>query len=446
MARLSADARHDLIAEYVHKAKINWAHVGIACLVKHGYVDRILTTNFDPLVVRACAMLGEFPAIYDIASSESFKPEKIRGQAVFYLHGQHTGFIILNTEAEVREHSIRYRPVFEEAVPGRAWIVVGYSGDNDPVFEELARVENFGSGLYWVLRADDEPPAHVRERLITEEKDAFYTNGYDADSFFVSLAQKLRVFPPDLLEKPFTHLRKVFDMLTEYTAPGAESGQDVTRTPKEWIARAIREIEVPERVVAEAQALLMRGEYGAAIALGETVSEAPGINRILSRAYNLLGNVLSERAKTKNGEEADRLFAQAAEKYAAALKIRPDMHEALNNWGTALSEQAKTKTGEEADRLFARAGEKYAAALKIKPDKHGALYNWGNALSAQAKTKTGEEADRLFAQAGEKYAAALKIKPDKHEALNNWGNALSAQANTKTGEEADRLFAQAGQK
>src|SRR2546427_2806000 len=110
MARLSADARHDLIAEYVHKAKINWAHVGIACLVKHGYVDRILTTNFDPLVVRACAMLGEFPAIYDIASSESFKPEKIRGQAVFYLHGQQTGSITLSTEAEVREQSIGYRP------------------------------------------------------------------------------------------------------------------------------------------------------------------------------------------------------------------------------------------------------------------------------------------------------------------------------------------------
>src|SRR2546428_9317435 len=37
MARLSADERRRLIAEYVGKAKINWAHVGIACLVKHGY-------------------------------------------------------------------------------------------------------------------------------------------------------------------------------------------------------------------------------------------------------------------------------------------------------------------------------------------------------------------------------------------------------------------------
>jgi tetratricopeptide (TPR) repeat protein len=119
---------------------------------------------------------------------------------------------------------------------------------------------------------------------------------------------------------------------------------------------------------------------------------------------------------------------------------------ALYNWGNALSDQATTKQGAEADRLFAEAGAKYEAALKIKPDKHEAFNNWGNALFDQAKTKQGGEADRLFAEAGAKYEAALKIKPDKHEAFNNWGNALFDQAKTKQGGEADRLFAEAGAK
>ena len=48
------------------------------------------------------------------------------------------------------------------------------------------------------------------------------------------------------------------------------------------------------------------------------------------------------------------------------------MHEALYNWGTALSDQAATKAGEEADRLYAQAGEKYAAARAIRPDIYGA--------------------------------------------------------------------------
>ena len=91
----------------------------------------------------------------------------------------------------------------------------------------------------------------------------------------------------------------------------------------------------------------------------------------------------------------------------------------MNNWGIALSDQAKTKSGAEADALFAQAGEKYAEALRIKPDKHGALNNWGLALSDQAKTRSGAEAEALFERAGEKYAEALRIKPGYRSALFN---------------------------
>ena len=96
--------------------------------------------------------------------------------------------------------------------------------------------------------------------------------------------------------------------------------------------------------------------------------------------------------------------------------------------------------------MFAAAGEKYDAALKIKPDKHEALNNWGTALSDQAKTKEGGEADALFAAAGEKYDAALKIKPDFHEALNNWGVCLIDRARSKGLEVSTDFLDQAWQK
>ncbi|MGD4163754.1 hypothetical protein QT631_22530, partial [Xanthomonas citri pv. citri] len=56
-------------------------------------------------------------------------------------------------------------------------------------------------------------------------------------------------------------------------------------------------------------------------------------------------------------------------KYAAALTIQPDKHEALNNWGSLLSEQAKQAGGEEASRLFALASEKLMAALERDPSQ-----------------------------------------------------------------------------
>ncbi|MGH9720385.1 MAG: TPR end-of-group domain-containing protein, partial [Bryobacteraceae bacterium] len=98
-------------------------------------------------------------------------------------------------------------------------------------------------------------------------------------------------------------------------------------------------------------------------------------------------------------------------KYAEALRLKPDFHAAFGNWGAALSEHAKTKTGDEADRLFEEAGGKYAEALRLKPDYHEALSNWGTALLEHAKTKTREQADGLLRDARKRLLEAERISP-----------------------------------
>ncbi len=466
MAQLNLAERRDLIAQYVDRAKINWAHVCIAILMQEGYINRVLTTNFDLLVVRSCALLNEFPAVYDFAASQLFKAADIPGKAVFYLHGQYTGFVLINTEEDFKKHSELLGPVFEDAGRGRVWLVVGYSGENDPVFDHLAGVPCFDNGLYWINHSDAEPPKHVRDRLLLPGKAAFYTGGFDADSFFITLAQRLGIFPPRLIAQPFSHLNAIMEMLAPYTLPLQTSGEDVTEIPRKRIRSAIRMFEarpsaegthahvdldvIKPSLASEIAALvlLMAGDYDHVLKFRQEYdkSPTPELAHSLTWAYVSQGNTLGKQARTKTGEEADRLYALAGEKFQAALAIKPDMHEALNNWGVALTNQARTKTGEEADRLYALAGEKFQAALAIKPEMHEALTNWGVALGGQASTKTGEEAHRLYALAGEKYQAALAIKPDMHEALNNWGAALGSQARTKTGEEADRLYALAGEK
>ncbi|MDO8140643.1 MAG: hypothetical protein Q6358_04015, partial [Candidatus Brocadiales bacterium] len=216
MAELAVSERRDLIAAYVDKARINWAHIAIAQLMKAGFVDRVLTTNFDLLVVRACALLGQFPAVYDFAASQLYKAADIPEQAIFYLHGQRTGFVLMNTEKECKKHSALLAPVFEDAGKGRVWIVVGYSGESDPVFDHLAKVPGFDNKLYWVVYKDSEPAEHVRQHLLVEGKYAFYVKGFDADDFFVTLAQRLNSFPPDFVSKPFSHLDSLLEMVAPY--------------------------------------------------------------------------------------------------------------------------------------------------------------------------------------------------------------------------------------
>jgi len=448
MAKLGIAEQRDLIAKYVDLAKINWAHIALAQLMKAGFIDRVLTTNFDPLVMRACALVGLYPAVYDLAASQHFEPDKVPDQAIFHLHGQRTGFILLNSDKAVKEHSDKLAPIFDDAGRGRVWLVAGYSGENDPVFDHLANVDCFDNKLYWVGYKDNEPADHLRERLLKEEKFAFYTKGFDADSFFVALARKLDCFPPDFVGKPFSHLENLYDTLTPYTFPDTDVSPDYLEYARKFVHKAINEIEPVQADVIQGYSDLMKEDYEKVIALQTKYpgSMHPELMDEISWAYVMQGNHLLDEARTKTGEEVDALFKEAGEKYAEALKIKPDKHEAFYNWGNALVTWARTKTGEEANALFKEAGEKYAEALKIKPDMHEAFHNWGSALDDWAQTKTGEEADALFKEAGEKYAEALKIKPDKHEAFYNWGNALVAWAQTKTGEEADALFKEAGEK
>lgn len=460
MAELTPGERRSLIAEYVDAARINWAHIAIACLLRNGFVDRVLTTNFDPLVVRACALLNEFPAVYDFAASSLYKGAYVPEKAVFHLHGQRTGFVLINTEEDYERHSGLLAPVFEDAGRGRVWVVVGYSGESDPVFDHLAKTRVFDEGLYWIGYEERDAPQHVREKLLASDKSAYYVQGFDADGFFVTLARNLGVFPPDLLDKPFTHLDACLQTITpEFTELGQDTPTDVCRGTRDLIARAIQRFEeevieetveakreiAEARSVSELQRLMMAGNYDAVISeYAKAPQEASeDVKDLAARAHLLRGNGLLEGARATQEGRADRLFAEAITSYRAVLEIRPDNHSALGNWGFALYTQGMRNAGAEAGRLFEQACEKYEAALAIKPDFHEALNWWGNALLVQARASEGAEADVFFAQACEKYAAVLKIKPDFHLALGNWGLAFIDQAKRTEGPEADRLLAQA---
>lgn len=500
MAELRPGQRHDLIAEYVDKAKINWAHLALAQLLINGYVDRVLTTNFDPLVARACAILGIFPAIYDFAASQTFKPAAIPDQAVFYLHGQRSGFVLLHTTREVERLSEDLTPVFEDAGRGRVWLVVGYSGDNDPVFLKLAEVPSFEFPLFWVGYRNEAPGRHVVDRLLVDDKGAFLVEGFDSDTFFVQVAQKLGCFPPELLKRPFTHLCRQLESFTPFAIQPGLGEIDVTEVARLTLQRAIEQFESPgaperrtvEGTMALAQSFLLAGQYERVL----EIATAAGPEEMLAeptywahlklgnqfrdqavklatnlaqpmfvRAYacyqsafqrmpqrhealSAWGTALLDQARLNRDDpvEVDRLHGLAATKFEEACRIKPTDDQGLTNWGTVLLDRARTKSGPEAERLFEQAAEKYRAAIAVKPDLHEARNSLGLVSLQRAINREGTDADRLYELAAKQFEAAVTLMPNNHEALYNWGTALLNQARTKTSMEADRLYASAGEK
>lgn len=454
MAALTPAMQVQLIREDVDKSQINWAHVGIARLEAGGHLDTILTTNFDPLASRACALFNRFPAIYDLAGLRDeqanqigFDKSYVRGSAIFHLHGQHTGFLLLNTEEKLRAQAERIAPVLNSVMRGRPVIIAGYSGENDPLVEKIAALAPFNHGLYWVCYDDKDPALSVCDALLGRPN-CHVVRNKPADTFFTELANALSLDAPVFLADPFSHMLEVIGTVRPYSDLGEGKGSDLVESARNQLqsARERQEQEAPDSA-AIAQ-LMAKGSFQEILDLYQSkVDLLPNSERQeVAWAAVRLGNALTDKAKVSSSDEAAQLYRQGYDQYVAALSIMPNMDEALYNWGTALSDQADAASGDEAARLYREAVDKYVAALAIKPDDYETLSNWGKALFDLAKGSSGDKAAQLYGEAVDKYAAALSIKPDKQEALNNLGLTLFFQAQAGPGDEADQLLAAAGEK
>jgi len=213
MGRLFPNERLRMIRELVKVPALNPAHLALGQLVRDQFVRYILTTNFDSLAVQACALAGVDSAVYDytaIAAPE-FSADQVDGPAVFHLHGQHSGTIQINTAEEFDKHGgSMLRRLFEDLNDDCFWVVVGFSGLNNPTLDELIKLPRFPNGLYWIAHNDREPGGNVMEELAKPAKSACLVTGFDADLLFCSLSRALLCDKP-MVFKGFDYLGSLLD-------------------------------------------------------------------------------------------------------------------------------------------------------------------------------------------------------------------------------------------
>lgn len=223
MSEIPKPQQKSIIEEKINEADVNWAHVAIAQLIEHGFVDRVLTTNFDPLVSRACALIGRFPAIYDYAAAPgTFNAGTVSDPSVFHLHGQGTGFVLKNSQSEMRELADALPDLLQDTLRDRPLVVVGYGG-GDPVFDQLVAHGQFQHELYWITYDHADPDDHVKRRLLDGCNHTHFVRSSNADSFFIRLTRGLECFPPTYVEKPFSHQLELLDSLTDFPSLGEET-------------------------------------------------------------------------------------------------------------------------------------------------------------------------------------------------------------------------------
>ncbi len=459
MKVLTPDQRKKLIEKFVSKSGVNQAHLYLGALVEAGYVDRILTTNFDPLVIRSLALYNQFPAVYDFAVSKKYISGKAASLSVFHLNGQIDGFVQLNTDDQFASHTDMLKEVFSDVARNRCWIVVGYSGENDPVFEALEKVDMHQHKFYWVSYSDKDPKAHLLKKILNpkENEYGYYLKGYSADDFFLELAKELKLNMPKIIDKPFSYLKQVVATIKSSSIDGRSVER--TKETKGWIDAAIKgfedgegfeQIEVARKekiqmdtLVQKIRDIWINEQYEKVDKIADEImiSGNEEAKKYLAYAFYNWGNVLVDLAAMEKGKKSEVLYQQAIEKYQKSIEIKQD-DMTFYNLGNALADLADMEKGKKSEALYKQAGEKYRKAIEIKPDKDQAFYNWGNVLSNLAAMEKGEKSEALYKQAIEKYLKSIEIMPDDRISY-KLGLTLVNLARTKEGADMKKMLKEA---
>lgn len=224
MECIEVSKRRTYLKAYIDKAKINWAHIALACLIKEGYIRRILTFNFDNLLARSCGLLGLYPATYDFTAANLNLHSLIDDPSIVHLHGQGHGFVQLNTQSETDGHAKRLREFVRHTLNESPTLFIGYSGQNDAFLPQIEEQFSDQHRMFWVDMGM-QAPEHLQKSILRSHL-AHYMNCRDgADTFLIQLAQALDCFPPTIFVDPYQHLLDELDEIANYPMPKEKASE-----------------------------------------------------------------------------------------------------------------------------------------------------------------------------------------------------------------------------
>lgn len=454
MKALTADERRDLFYDYITNkdVKINVTNIYLAQLLREGYIDFVLTVNFDDLILRACALFNFLPPVYDISNIKVPTTSNFREKSVIYLHGQHFGQWLLNSDNELGKIEKVIPNVFNEIKNRRTWIVIGYSG-KDEIFNHIENLGSFTNELFWVNYLDTIPEDCVSKLIDNPDANANLIKGYDADSFMLKLNAELKLPQPLIIDKPFTSLKKTLENIVDIN--DKEHFKDVKKRleiVKKDVNMAVRQFEKGivdsnKNLKKEVDINLLKKKIIDTIIKKEfkqedikllvgsaNIIKNKEVNNLMANLFEEWGNAISDLAKEKNSET---LYELSFEKYKKSVSLNSLNDSAYNGWADAISILAELKKDK---ALFEQCFEKYKTATGLNPKDDLSYNNWGGAIYNLASL---EKDEMLYQQSFDKFKKATDLNSKNAFAFSNWGNALSGLAALKKDPE---LFLQSFEK
>lgn len=309
----SPNQQRELIYGLILKAKdkLNWAHACLGELVNLRYVNTVLTTNFDQLVLTGIFRTGIIPVVADgLYALNRIVAEPLVPQ-VIHLHGSMNTYAMRNDPRTLAEPMHDHRAVtMLNGVLQRAnlLVVVGYAGGEEGLMDLILQASGSLEQLvvYWVSYEDDAAKMTPKCRQLLWGENKFAIVGGEADLFFFDLMAALGIGEPDWVSDPIAELHKHrVDLVASQAVSGASLLIEGYRSRIEEVAR----IEKPaEDARQKAARLRAEGDYGAA--RGQLADVDLSNDPEAARLHALNALSLFEEAPAKNAAMLDAALAE----------------------------------------------------------------------------------------------------------------------------------------
>ena len=423
MSALDKNERRQLLSPYIiENKKINWAHIALACLIKEGFITRVLTFNFDSILSRACNLIGLNPSIYDFATASLHLYHLINDPSIVHLHGQGAGFIQLNTEQETKDHAQKMSDFVAAILNSNPSLFIGYSGNADAFFPLLEEKYSEQHRLIWTGRKksiDELDAKAVKEFLKKNQNITHYIGEVDADRFLIQIAQHLECFPPEIIDNSAQHILNLFDELIDFPVDDEEYPIDIL-VRKRTALKADSD-STKKKNQDNLRGKLIRGKCSLTDIFNsyptvETTNELDNDDKdMVASVYMNQGANLASKAAYANDEN---LFYKAIEKYDMSLRVRQKHIDTLNNRILAMVSIASIKKDK---NLFDDCIKSVNEFLEDNSDNVNTIFSHGFALHRLAKLTSDEV---IYKQSFEKYEQALSFRGDSFKVLHDYSDAL----------------------
>jgi tetratricopeptide (TPR) repeat protein len=431
MSALNSKERKELFQSYISESKINVAHIYLAQLISEGYIDYVLTVNFDDLLLRACGLFNYTMPTYDISNSTDFTTTTPEKKSIIYLHGQHYGEWLLNSKGELDKVKDKISLLLNKICHHRTWIIVGYSGE-DEVFDEINNFSDFNNDLYWVNYLDNDASEKVEKNLLRiPTKNAHAINGYDADTFFLDLNAKLGIATPEIFNKPFSFLQS---MINQVEVPKAdkiiENHKELyiglserIQISREWTEKAINEIQEIDSLEKFKQEIIdayLKEDFENNVKKFLTKIKEEKFKKANLELSNFFLEWGVKLSNSINYELDLNLINYSIDKFEESIKIYPHNNSSYNNLGNAYLTLSKIKSDK---NILIKAIENYNKSIEINNinNKSIAYNNLGN---AKTYLYTFDKNIDTLMEANKYYKKSIELSAINSKAYYNYSSLL----------------------